>query len=248
VSDHQDFPKVRCWLLLQTICRLPGNIRSVRSFSPLFNFFTSLLLLFFIVSAPSIAFGETTVLILGDSLTAGFGVEKEEAFPFLVEQRLINSGYKNIKIINAGFSGSTTASALKRMQWYLKLKPDILLLELGANDGLRGHPIESIRNNLEKTILFAQGKKMKILLAGMKIPTNYGTTYTKQFENIFFSLARDYPITLIPFLLEGVAGIRDLNLADGIHPNPQGHVIVAETVFKYLHPVLMKTNSKSSGK
>lgn len=184
------------------------------------------------------ATAETTILILGDSLTAGYGVEKEQAFPYLVEQQLKSEGYQDVRVINGGFSGSTTASAFNRLKWYLKIKPDILLLELGANDGLRGHKIEAIRQNLGRTIEFARSKGMKVLLAGMQMPRNYGKQYTEQFKRLFREVADAYDIPLIPFLLEGVAGRKDLNLADGIHPNPQGHRIVARNVAPYLISIL----------
>ncbi len=193
------------------------------------------------IPAHVLAQGKTTILVLGDSLAAGFGVEKEEAFPFLLEQRLKEEGFEDIRVVNGGFSGSTTAGALKRMKWYLKLKPDFLILELGANDGLRGHDIASIRRNLEKTIVYARERKMRVLLAGMKIPINYGKEYTLKFEQIFTSLAEQYSITLIPFLLDGVAGRKDLNLADGIHPNPEGHKIVAENVLAVIRPLLTES-------
>lgn len=200
-----------------------------------------LLVWFAMIPAHVLAQGKTTILVLGDSLAAGFGVEKEEAFPFLLEQRLKEEGFEDIRVVNGGFSGSTTAGALKRMKWYLKLKPDFLILELGANDGLRGHDIASIRRNLEKTIVYARERKMRVLLAGMKIPINYGKEYTLKFEQIFTSLAEQYSITLIPFLLDGVAGRKDLNLADGIHPNPEGHKIVAENVLAVIRPLLTES-------
>lgn len=187
---------------------------------------------------PAFLLAETTILFLGDSLTAGYGVEKHETFPQLVNERLLKSGYKNIRIVNGGFSGSTSASALQRLRWYMKIKPDILVLELGANDGLRGHSIPSIKSNLAQVIRFAQEHKIVTVLAGMKLPVNYGNDYTTGFENIFRALAEEYSIPLIPFLLDEVAGNPALNLADGIHPNPAGHKIIADTVVMYLRPLL----------
>ncbi|MBU2515073.1 arylesterase [bacterium] len=203
------------------------------------TFFLISLVTFFIVFSPSLV-ANTRILVLGDSLTAGFGLEKDEAFPYLLNQQLIKLGYKETEVINGGFSGSTSASAIKRMRWYLKIKPDILILELGANDGLRGHKIESIRKNLEDAIRLALDNGIKVILAGMKMPRNYGEDYTNQFEAIYWSLAEEYSITLIPFLLEGVAGKPELNLADGIHPNPEGQEIVSKTVLKYVLPLLKK--------
>lgn len=181
---------------------------------------------------------ETTLLILGDSLTAGYGLQKEQAFPHLLDNKLKEKGYTGIKVVNGGFSGSTTASAYGRMKWYMRIKPDILLLELGANDGLRGHQIQSITANLEKTIQFAMQNNIITVLAGMKLPINYGSEYTRNFEEMYRKLANKYKITFIPFLLEGVAGDPKLNLADGIHPNPEGHKIITETVYPYIEALL----------
>ncbi len=205
-----------------------------------FSTYTNLITFVVVLAAstPALIFADTKVLVLGDSLTAGYGLEKEQAFPYLVNERLQSLGYLDIEVINAGFSGSTTASAVSRMRWYLKTKPDILILELGANDGLRGHPIKSIRKNLEDVIELSKSKGIKVLLAGMKIPRNYGKEYTQQFEGLYYSLAKDYEIPLIPFLLEGVAANPDLNLADGIHPNAKGHEIIAETVLTALIPII----------
>lgn len=187
---------------------------------------------------PAFLRAETTILFLGDSLTAGYGVDKAEAFPQLVHESLLASGFSQIQVVNGGFSGSTTASALQRLRWYMKLKPDILVLELGANDGLRGQPLPSIKNNLAQVIRFAQENKIVPVLAGMKLPINYGTDYTSGFENLFRSLAEEYSIAFIPFLLDNVAGNPALNLADGIHPNPAGHKIIAATVVNHLRPLL----------
>lgn len=183
-------------------------------------------------------YAETTVLALGDSLTAGYGIEKQDAFPALLEKLLEEKGYYDVKVINGGFSGSTTASAVKRMKWYERIKPDILILELGANDGLRGKKIEAIRQNLAETIQYALERDMKVLLAGMQIPTNYGKSYTRDFKSIFPELANRFSIPLIPFILKDVAGKPALNLSDGIHPNAKGHEIIAQTVLEHLMPLL----------
>ncbi|MBF0239729.1 MAG: arylesterase [SAR324 cluster bacterium] len=181
---------------------------------------------------------ETKVLILGDSLTEGFGVGKEEAFPARLQTSLQDLGRKDVLIVNAGISGSTSASALSRLRWYMKNKPDILLLALGGNDGLRGLDVEQMRKHLAGTIEYAMKNKVRVLLAGMKMPFNYGEAYTLAFEQVFFDLEKQYEITLIPFLLEGVGGQPEMNLPDGIHPTPQGHEIIAGTVMKYLLPLL----------
>jgi len=198
--------------------------------------FISLILVIFLFSNAALA--ETTILMLGDSLTAGHGVEKEQAFPALVEARLKRTKYPNIKVINAGFSGSTTASALSRLRWYLRIKPDILVLALGGNDGLRGLDLKATEKNLASTIELAKKEHMVVVLAGMKIPPNYGDKYTREFESLYPALAKRYNVALIPFLLERVGGEVDLNIADGIHPNPDGHKIVAETVLQHLLPIL----------
>lgn len=171
------------------------------------------------------------LLILGDSLTEGFGVAKEAAFPALVEKRIQESGKKWI-VINAGVSGSTTASGVKRLQWQIKSKPDLMILALGANDGLRGLSIAQTEKNLSDTIEIAVKEKIKVILVGMFLPPNYGAVYSKDFGAMYDRLAKKYKLKKIPFLLEGVAGVPSLNLADGIHPNEKGHSLIAETVFK----------------
>lgn len=178
-----------------------------------------------------------TILFLGDSLTEGYQLSKEEAYPAVIE-RTLKRKFKDIKIINGGVSGATTASGLKRMDWYLKAKPDFMVLALGANDGLRGMKIDQTEKNLSSVIEKAQERGITVILAGMKMPTNYGEPYRSQFENIFPKLAKKYSLKLIPFLLEGVGGQPKLNLPDGIHPNPKGHEIMAKTVLKVLEPEL----------
>ncbi|MBC8439112.1 MAG: arylesterase [Deltaproteobacteria bacterium] len=174
------------------------------------------------------------VVILGDSISAGLGVEPEQAFPFLVQDMLKQKGFDVVKIINGSISGSTTAGATSRLKWYLKSKPDILVLALGANDGLRGLSIDLMTQNLEKSIILAKKNGIKVILAGMKIPPNYGAEYAKAFESSFVSLAQKHDLPFIEFLLKDVAGKAFLNQADGIHPNPEGHKIIATTVFDIL--------------
>lgn len=193
--------------------------------------------LFFLLLLPLQLLAETRVLVLGDSLAAGYGLEPEKAFPVLVEEELTRGGYA-VKVINAGSSGSTSASARQRIKWYLRSKPDIMLLELGNNDGLRGLDIQKMRKNLGDTIQIAQKNGIRVLLAGLQIPPNYGKQYTENFKQSFPKLAKEYQIPMIPFLLDGVAGDPSLNLADGIHPNEKGHRIICKTVIKYLKPML----------
>jgi acyl-CoA thioesterase I len=178
-----------------------------------------------------------TVLFLGDSLTEGYQLSKEEAYPALIEQKL-KANHPKLKVINGGVSGATTASGYKRLSWYLRAKPDIMLLALGANDGLRGLKLEESEKNLSAVIEEAQKKDIKVILAGMKMPTNYGEPYRSNFEKMFPRLAKKYGVKFIPFLLEGVGGVSSLNLPDGIHPNPEGHKVMATTVLKTLEPLL----------
>ena len=178
------------------------------------------------------------ILILGDSLTEGYGVSAQQAFPTLLEKKLNDefSSDKNrsYEIINAGISGSTSSGGVSRIEWLLKSKPDFLILALGGNDGLRGVPVEETKNNLEKIILAAKSKDIPTLLAGMKMPPNYGIEYTREFSKQFEDLANQENVPLIPFLLEGVGGEPAMNLPDRIHPNPAGHQKIAETVYQIL--------------
>lgn len=176
------------------------------------------------------------ILFLGDSLTEGYMLPKKSAFPALVEERLRTQGRSDITVINAGSSGSTSASALSRLRWHLraKEKPTLLFLALGANDGLRGIAVASLEKNLAQTIDLAQKEHLKVILAGMRLPPNYGKTYVQNFEAVFPRLARQKKVALMPFLLEGVAGEAALNLGDGIHPNEKGHALIADQVLKAL--------------
>jgi acyl-CoA thioesterase I len=173
------------------------------------------------------------LLILGDSLTEGLGVEKDSAYPALLEHKL-KSLNPLFHVTNGGVSGSTSASALRRLQWYVKTNPNCVLFTLGSNDGLRGLPIADTKRNLESAILFAQKQHWKVFLAGLKVPPNYGPAYAKDFEKIFSDLAKQYKIPLMPFLLEGIAGEIKLNQQDGIHPNEAGHKIIAENLYVFI--------------
>lgn len=175
-----------------------------------------------------------TILFLGDSLTEGYGMNPDYAFPSLIQEKLKNSKHKNAVVLNGGVSGSTTASGLKRLQWYMKRRPTHMVLALGANDGLRGLKVDQSEKNLKAIIEDAQKKDIKVILVGMQMPMNYGDSYRKDFESIFPKLSKQYKLALVPFLLEGVGGNPKLNLPDGIHPNPEGHKILAETVWKTL--------------
>ena len=193
--------------------------------------------LFFLSLLLTLTLEAKTIVVLGDSLTEGYRLAKEEAFPHLVEVALKEQG-KEVKVINAGSSGATSASGLKRLDWYLKAKPEILILILGANDGLRGLKTNDTEKNLASVIEKAQSQGITVVLAGMQMPTNYGVKYRKDFEAIYPKLAQKYKIKLIPFILEGVGGVSAMNLADGIHPNARGHQLMAQTVLKHLEGLL----------
>jgi acyl-CoA thioesterase-1 len=179
------------------------------------------------------------ILFFGDSLTAGYGLSPDQAFPALIEKNCISNATP-CKAINAGLSGETSAGGLSRIDWVLRQPIDVFVLELGANDGLRGLPLDQTKKNLQAIINKVKGKypKVKIVIAGMLVPPNMGPDYTSNFRKIFPDLAQKNNATLIPFLLEDVAGHEQLNLGDGIHPNPEGHRIVADNVYKILNPLL----------
>jgi len=179
------------------------------------------------------------ILFFGDSLTAGYGLSPAEAFPALIEQRCSQNGTP-CKVINAGLSGETSAGGLSRIDWVLRQPIDIFVLELGANDGLRGLPLEQTRKNLQAIIDKVKAKypKAKIVIAGMMVPPNLGPDYAAAFQKIFPELAKKNNATLIPFLLQDVAGHANLNLSDGIHPNKEGHKVVANNVYQVLSPML----------
>ena len=180
-----------------------------------------------------------TILFYGDSLTAGYGLTPEQAFPALVENMLNKNG-QQYRVVNAGVSGETSAGGLSRINWILNQHIDIFILELGANDGLRGVPLSSTRKNLQEIIDMVRKKypEVKIIIAGMMVPPNMGVEYSNEFQTMFPKLAKENDAALIPFLLDGVAGNPNLNLPDGIHPNVQGHKIVARNVIQVLREVL----------
>jgi acyl-CoA thioesterase-1 len=187
----------------------------------------------------STAAAEKNVVFLGDSLSAGYGVEPEQSFPSLVAQKIRDANLP-YAVENAGVSGDTTAGGLRRVDWLLQKNIDVLVLELGGNDGLRGLPVEAMKMNLQAIIAKVRAKnpEAKIVIAGMQIPPNLGADYSTRFRDAFQQLAAENHAALIPFLLERVGGLRNLNQPDMIHPNAAGHRIVAENVWRTLEPIL----------
>ena len=202
-----------------------------------------LVLVFFALACAAPAFGGT-ILFFGDSLTAGLGVEQAQAFPALIQEKVRE---KNLPfdVINAGISGDTTAGGLARLDWVLQRKIDVLVLALGANDGLRGLPVAQMKANLQAIVdrVKAKNSAVKIVIAGMRMPPNLGGEYSAAFEKVFGDLARANNTALIPFLLEGVGGQVDLNQADHIHPTAAGHRVVAANVWRVLEPLLTNGGS-----
>jgi acyl-CoA thioesterase-1 len=179
------------------------------------------------------------ILFLGDSITAGYGLDPGQAFPALVQAKLDSLGYR-YEVVNGGLSGETTAGGLRRIDWLLQSDVDILLVELGGNDGLRGFPPEVTRKNLIDLIVRAKELQpnVRIVLGGLKMPPNMGSAYTGAYESLFPSVAAETGVDLIPFILEGVGGVPEHNLPDGIHPNEEGHQILAETVWAAIESLL----------
>ncbi len=180
-----------------------------------------------------------TIVVLGDSIAAGYGVNPSEAYPALLQDK-INSAGLDYTVVNAGVSGDTTADGLNRINWLLRRPIDVLVLELGGNDGLRGFPVATIATNLQAIIDRVKQKdsNVQIVIVGMRMPPNLGEAYTTAYKNIFPALAEKNHAALVPFLLDGVGGKPELNQADHIHPTAAGHRIVAENVWKVLKPVL----------
>ena len=195
--------------------------------------------------APAPAPAPPRIVFLGDSLTAGYGLNKEESVPSLIQARLDASGYQ-YEAINAGVSGDTSAGGLRRLDWSLEGNVAVLVIELGANDGLRGLPVPAMKKNLAEIITRAQQRGITVILTGMEAPPNYGAAYTAEFRQAFRDLAREHQVAFVPFYLEGVAGIASLNIADGIHPNPAGARIVEKTMWRALEPVLTKSTASST--
>jgi acyl-CoA thioesterase-1 len=184
------------------------------------------------------------IVAFGNSLTAGLGVSQDQAYPAVLQRRLDQEGYA-YRVINAGVSGDTTAGGLRRLNWVLKNRPSIVIVELGANDGLRGHPLEETFQNLENIIQGFQSAGVTVVLTGMQIPPNYGLAYTTQFSAMFSKLADKYHLPFMPFFLEGVAAHPALNQADGLHPTPEGYEIIVQNLMALLKEVLHQPHSNS---
>ncbi len=185
------------------------------------------------------------IVAFGDSLTAGLGVQADESYPAQLQRRLDSLGY-HYRVINAGVSGDTTAGGLRRVPWILNNKPEVVILELGANDGLRGLPVDQTTSNLRQSIRQLQEAGTTIVLAGMRLPPNYGQDYTASFEDMYRMLAKEYQLAFIPFFLEGVGGSSSLNQVDGIHPTREGYEIIVEQMLKVLRPLLNERLHNSS--
>jgi acyl-CoA thioesterase-1 len=183
--------------------------------------------------------GERVLVALGDSLTAGLGVAPDEAYPALLAARLRREGY-GYRVVNAGVSGDTSAGGLRRVDWVLKTRPDVVIVALGANDGLRGLPVDQLAKNLEAIVTRVRETGARVLLAGMRVPPNYGADYARGFAAVFPAVARRTGVPLAPFLLDGVAGEPRLNQPDGIHPTPEGQRVIAERLWPYLRPLLTR--------
>jgi len=181
--------------------------------------------------------GRPRIVALGDSLTAGLGLPKTEAYPAVLQQRLDDAGSR-FEVVNAGVSGDTSAGGLSRLDWSLDGDVRILIVALGGNDGLRGLPPDEMKRNLAGIIRRARERQVAVLLAGMETPTNMGPEYQRRFHDVFPALARDHKVAFLPFLLEGVAGRPDLNQSDGIHPTAEGARLVAAHVWRVLEPML----------
>lgn len=201
------------------------------------SFFCLIFLVFAQQKSNLITTQEKLLLIIGDSLTEGYGVAPQDAFPALIQQKL-KENKSPWKIKAAGSSGSTSASGLERIKWLTKNKPDLVLILLGSNDGLRGLKPEETEKNLTAVVKWAKENKIEIIIGQLYMPPNYGKDYTKKFEKVFSNVAKKNKIPIVDFLLNNVAGKSELNLPDGIHPNEKGHKIVADNLYKSLSKYL----------
>ena len=203
------------------------------------RFLGAALLVLAVLAAPPAPAAERVVVALGDSLTAGLGVAPDEAYPALLDARLRREGF-GYRVVNAGISGDTSAAGLRRVDWVLKSKPDVVIVALGANDGLRGLPVDALATNLEAIVARVRATGARVLLAGMRVPPNYGADYASAFAAVFPAVARRTGVPLAPFLLDGVAGDARLNQPDGIHPTAEGQRVIAERLWPYVRPLLTR--------
>jgi acyl-CoA thioesterase-1 len=197
-----------------------------------------------LVAAAPAPGAERIIVALGDSLTAGLGVAADEAYPALLEARLRREGF-DYRVVNAGVSGDTSAGGRRRVEWALRAQPEIVIVALGANDGLRGQPVAALRENLVRIVERCRAGGARVLLAGMRLPPNYGEAYGRDFAAVFPEVARRTGAALAPFLLDGVAADPRLNQGDGIHPNAEGHRIIADRLWPHLRPLLAKPRTAS---
>jgi acyl-CoA thioesterase-1 len=198
----------------------------------------ALLALLAFVAAPAGA-EERVIVAFGDSLTAGLGVPVEQSYPALLTARLRAEGYP-YRVVNAGVSGDTTAGGLRRVDWALRLHPEIVILELGVNDAFRGQDLAGVRGNLDRLVERFQSSGARVLVAGMRLPPNYGARYSAEFQRLYEDVARKRGAPLMPFLLDGVGGNPRLNQPDGVHPTVEGYRIVVERLWPYLRPLLKR--------
>ena len=195
------------------------------------------LVLFALVAAGRADAADRVIVALGDSLTAGLGVTADEAYPALLQARLTREGFP-YRVVNAGVSGDTSAGGLRRLDWVLRSQPEIVIVALGANDGLRGQPVSALRANLVAIVDRIRASGARVLIAGMRMPPNYGAPYTRDFAAVYPDVARQTNSPLVPFLLEGVAADTRYNQGDGIHPNAAGHRLIAAHVWPFLRALL----------
>ena len=192
---------------------------------------------------PEIQFA-STIVAMGDSLTEGLGVPEEKTYPALLQKALRDKGY-DYRVVNAGISGETSSGARSRMDWVLRMKPDIIILETGANDGLRGLDPELIRRNIREMVDAFTAEGIVVVLAGMKIFPNLGPAYSKTFADVYTNVGGDKDVILIPFFLEGVAGVPKMNQPDGIHPTADGYARVVENIFPYVTEAIVRHQKQS---
>ena len=209
------------------------------NFNQIFRLFFVLGVIIALFPEPVYSKEKAVVLAFGDSLTAGYGVKDEESYPSKLQEKISSAGFPH-KVVNAGVSGDTTAGGVRRIRWLMKHEPEIVILALGANDGLRGLSIDEMRKNLEIMITICREHNAQILLAGMKALPNYGEDYMREFETVFPELAEKHDLIFLPFLLEGVAGEREYTQSDGLHPLASGYSIITDLVWQRLKPMLKK--------